>query len=269
MFSKEQLETMAQAVPVWCHTIHLGHGVVTPGMMGSLPEMENRLATLRLPELRGKSVLDINTLDGFFAFEAERRGARRVVALDHYLWAMDMVQHVKYWSECKEKGLRPSPYHEMPYYRPDQMPGKAGFDTAQQVLQSKVEGIAAEFMEMDLESLGKFDVVLYLGSLYHMENPLAALRRVAQVTQELAIIETEATAFPGFEDHGVCEFFESNELNGDVSNWWAPNEKALTGMCRAAGFSDVTTIVGGPLPQGEQVGSREVIRYRAIVHARK
>jgi tRNA (mo5U34)-methyltransferase len=269
MFSKEQLETMAQAVPVWCHTIHLGHGVVTPGIMGSLPEMENRLATLRLPELSGKSVLDINTLDGFFAFAAERRGARRVVALDHYLWAMDMPQHLKYWSDCKEKGLRPRPYHEMPYYRPDQMPGLAGFDTARQALQSSVEGIAAEFMEMDLESLGKFDVVLYLGSLYHMENPLAALKRVAKVTEDLAIIETEATAFPGFEDHGVCEFFESNELNGDVSNWWAPNEKALTGMCRAAGFREVTTIVGSPLRDTSGSSNMEVIRYRAIVHARK
>jgi len=64
MFSKEQLETMAQAVPVWCHTINLGHGVVTPGMMGSFAEMEDRLESVSLPELAGKSVLDINTLDG-------------------------------------------------------------------------------------------------------------------------------------------------------------------------------------------------------------
>jgi len=204
--------------------------------------------------------------------------------MNHYLWAMDLAQHVKYWSECKEKGLRLSPYHEMPYYRPDEMSGKIGFDTAREALQSKVEGLAGEFIEMDLESLGKFDVVLYLGSLNHMENPLAALRPVAKVTQDLAIIETEATAFPGFEDHGICEFFESNELNGDVSNWWAPNEKALTGMCRAAGFSDVKTIVGSPLSSAsqdldsrrERLGSGDgsgpsntaVIRYRAI-HARK
>jgi tRNA (mo5U34)-methyltransferase len=120
-------------------------------------------------------------------------------------------------------------------------------------------------MEMDLEKLGTFDVVLFLGSLYHMENPLHALKRVFQVTKELAIIETEAAVFPGFEAHGVCEFFESNELNGDVSNWWAPNHKALTGMCRAAGFKRVDSMVAPPLPADS--GSPSVIRYRAIVHA--
>jgi hypothetical protein len=46
----------------------------------------------------------------------------------------------------------------------------------------------------------------------------------------------------------LCEFFESNELNADSSNWWAPNRKALTGMCRAAGFSRVE-VVAGPAPR--------------------
>jgi tRNA (mo5U34)-methyltransferase len=268
-FSKQQLEAMAQAVPVWFHSMHLGHGVVTQGV-GSHADLEMRLDSLQLPDLCGKSVLDINTMDGFFAFEAERRGARQVTALDHYMWAMDLAEHSKYWLGCKEKGLTPRAYHEMSYYRPDQMPGKIGFDTARRALQSNVEGIVAEFMEMDLDRLGAFDVVLFLGSLYHMENPLQALRRVAQVTKEVAVIETEATAFPGYEDRGVCEFFESNELNGDVSNWWAPNEKALTGMCSAAGFSRVRTMVGSP-PRSEKPNAKEpeVIRYRAIVHAWK
>jgi tRNA (mo5U34)-methyltransferase len=286
--SKQQLQAMVQAVPVWFHSMDLGQGVVTPGV-GSVADLEMRLDSLQLPDLRGKSVLDINTMDGFFAFEAERRGARRVTALDHYMWAMDMAEHSKYWLGCKEKGLTPRAYHEMPYYRPDEMPGKIGFETACRALQSNVGAIVAEFMEMDLTSLGSFEVVLYLGSLYHMENPLQALRRVAKVTKDVAIIETEATVFPGYEDHAVCEFFESNELNGDVSNWWAPNEKALIGMCRAAGFSRVSTIVGRPTRSvgerqlsalgslRERFGPRdrprvkelEVLRYRAIVHAWK
>ena len=260
---------MVQSVPVWFHSMHLGQGVFTSGV-GSPADLEKRLDSLQLPDLCGKSVLDINTMDGFFAFEAERRGARRITALDHYMWAMDMTEHSKYWLGCKEKGLTPCAYHEMPYYRPDEMPGKIGFDTARRALQSKVEGIVAEFMEMDLASLGTFEVVLYLGSLYHMENPLQALRRVAKLTKEVAIIETEATAFPGYEDHGVCEFCESNELNGDVSNWWAPNEKALAGMCRAAGFSRVQTIVGSPTrSEKTNAPETEVLRYRAIVHAWK
>jgi tRNA (mo5U34)-methyltransferase len=94
-------------------------------------------------------------------------------------------------------------------------------------------------MTMDLEPLGIFDVVFFLGVLYHMENPLASLRRVAALTNGLAIIETHAIVVPGFEHLEICEFYSSNQLNGDISNWWGPNLKALGGMCRAAGFARV------------------------------
>ena len=144
--------------------------------------------------------------------------------------------------ESKEQGVVPRPYHTMPYYKPDELPGKKGFDTAHKALGSNVEVVAADFMEMDIEPLGTFDIVLYLGSLYHMENPLGALRRVSMVTREVAIIESEAVHFPGYQDHALCEFFESNELNGDVSNWWAPNDKAMAGLCRAAGFKRVAMV---------------------------
>jgi len=140
-----------------------------------------------------------------------------------------------------------------------------------------------------VETLGTFSVVLYLGSLYHMENPLQAMRRVAAVTKEQAIIETEAVLFPNFEHYALCEFFESNELNADVSNWWAPNEKALAGLCRAAGFRRVEIVVGAQAPSKslpKKVRSavsaalrelslrnkrtaQQVVRYRATAHAWK
>ncbi len=41
-----------------------------------------------MPDLHGKSFLDIGTWDGWFAFTAERLGASRVVALDHFVWDM-------------------------------------------------------------------------------------------------------------------------------------------------------------------------------------
>src|SRR5678809_228920 len=67
----------------WYHRIDLGHGVVTDGV-DNTPE---RLAKIKLPEdLTGKSVLDVGAWDGFFSFEAERRGARRVVATDSFCW---------------------------------------------------------------------------------------------------------------------------------------------------------------------------------------
>ena len=212
-WSREQLQEMARSsVPVWWHSIHLGHGVTTKGHK-SAEHLAWEFRALGLPELRGKTVLDIGAWDGFFSFEAERRGAERVVALDQ-------------WRQ-------------------------PGFEAARQALHSQVEGIVADFMTLDLVKLGSFDVVLFLGMLYHMQNPLESLKRLAAVTRELAVIETEAIALNGYEQHALCEFFEADELRGDPSNWWAPNEKALAGMCRAAGFRRVHTLVG----PGQTVGA--------------
>ena len=81
-YNKAQLEEMAESVGWWWHSIDLGHGVVTKGYKA--PEtLQYELESLRLPDLRDKTVLDIGAHDGFFSFEAERHGARRVVALDH------------------------------------------------------------------------------------------------------------------------------------------------------------------------------------------
>ncbi len=289
-YSQGELEAMANSVPFWFHSINLGQGVVTKGVC-SANGLEQKVELLRLPELKGKTVLDINAWDGFFSFEAERRGASRVVALDQYMWAMEPLEHYQYWKTCKEQKTTPQAYHTMPYYKPDLLPGKAGFDSAHKALGSRVGVAVGDFMEMDLSQLGTFDVCFYLGSLYHMEDPLRALRRLFSVTRELAIIETEAAEFPPFRDVALCEFFESSELNGDVSNWWAPNEKALQGMCRAAGFQRVDVISGSPLkkqPSSFRAKLRRtsaetlrqfgmirpdensgVIHYRSVVHAFK
>ena len=81
-YNKAQLEKMAESVDFWWHSIDLGQGVVTKG--AKTPEtLQHELESLRLPDLRDKTVLDIGAWDGFFSFEAERRGARHVVALDH------------------------------------------------------------------------------------------------------------------------------------------------------------------------------------------
>src|SRR3954453_10372067 len=66
----------------WFHTIDLGHGIVTPGR----DESARKLDWIKLPtDLTGRSVLDIGAWDGFFSFEAERRGAE-VLAIDSVAW---------------------------------------------------------------------------------------------------------------------------------------------------------------------------------------
>jgi tRNA (mo5U34)-methyltransferase len=141
-----------------------------------------------------------------------------------------------------------------------------GFDIARVALKSRVEARAADFMEMDLRALGQFDVVLYLGVLYHMKHPLLSLQRLAAITRELAIIETEAIFIPGRQESAICEFYESTELNDDPSNWWAPNRKALACLCRAAGFRQVEIVAPRAF---ENLEDSKIVHYRLSAHVWK
>jgi tRNA (mo5U34)-methyltransferase len=277
--SRNELQADVDAVGFWWHSIDLGQGVVTPGAK-SFPAITRELKSLRLPDLKGKSVLDIGAYDGFYSFAAERMNAERVVALDRYAWSIDLPAAAKYRSECKVRGVEPKPVEETPNWQPGTLPGKRGFDTAHRGLGSRVEVIVDEFMEMDVAPLGQFDVVLYLGVLYHMQDPLGSLKRLASVTRELAVIETHAISVPGCEHLELCEFYSSAQLNRDPSNWWGPNLTALVGMCKAAGFSRVE-VVAGRVPQGARERlkqaaiaarsflTRQPYHFRAVIHAWK
>ncbi len=251
----------------WWHSIDLGDGYVTEGAKS--PDVLNaELMNLGLPGVKGKSVLDIGAWDGYFSFAAERMGASRVVALDHFVWSLRFFEQQQYSMDCRARGEAPKPYDQVPdLWDPVGLPGKKGFDLARRALGSNVEDVVADFMTVDLKKVGAFDIVLYLGVLYHMPNPVASLERVAEVTREVAIIETEAVVVPGYEDRAVAEFFETDELDGDPTNWWAPNIRALVAMCKAAGFRKVDTTVNAAEHAAMPVGQAH--RYRTIVQAWK
>lgn len=111
------------------------------------------------------------------------------------------------------------------------------FDTARQALRSRAQAIPLDFSECDLAAVGQWYIVLYLGVLYHMPDPVRALRRVAAVTREQAITETEAMFLCGHPE-ALWRFFPDGELNHDRSNWWVPNINALIGLIGAAGFNN-------------------------------
>ena len=118
-------------------------------------------------------------------------------------------------------------------------------------------------MTADMAAIGQFDVVLYLGVLYHMENPLELLQPVRQLTREVAVIETEAVAIGGFGNRPFCEFFPPKaKLYDDPTNFWVPNALALVGLCETAGFSRVELLTTPPTPAQGQIA-----RYRLIAHA--
>ena len=270
-----------QQHPEWYHSIELEPGKITPGR-APIAFWNEELRALELPSLAGKSVLDIGAYDGFFSFAAERLGASRVVALDHYAWSADMAAYMREWRTAKATKSSIGAPHQTPHWRPDELPGRGPFDAARAFLNSAVEPIVGDFMLTAPETVGAFDVVLLLGVLYHLEEPLTAVRRAFALTAHggTCVIETEAVEVPGSGNRAFCEFFPADELNGDASNWWAPNAAALSGMCRAAGFSKVRVLPKRqPLSKLKQLarslkhaGARIPfvklpIRYRLIVHA--
>jgi tRNA (mo5U34)-methyltransferase len=249
-------------VPFWWHSIDVGDGVVTPGHK-SPDLLSSELEQLQLPDLTGQTVLDIGAWDGYFSFAAERLGARRVVALDHYVWSLDLGRQQEYYRQCLLSDEKPKPYETVPeFWQPDTLPGKAGFDTARALLGSGVEDVVGDFMAIDIAELGRFDITLFLGVLYHLRHPLLALERLRRVTNGTALIETAALVIRDHRDLSVCEFYETDELSGDVSNWWAPTAPALLGMIRAAGFSRAELLTEVPEP-----GDDPVIRYRLVARA--
>lgn len=233
--------------PEWYHSIELAPGIVTPGRK-PLSVWQDELRGLRLPDLAGKSVLDIGAFDGFFSFAAERLGAARVVALDHYAWSADMASYMRDWRSARKAGRSIPPPHLTEHWRPAELPGREPFDAAHRVLNSRVQAVVNDFMAGDSTVIGSFDIVLFLGVLYHLENPLAALRRVFELTAPggLCVIETEAMEIPGSGSRALFEFFPGDELHHDASNWWAPNGAAMAGLCRAAGFSQVEILAQRP-----------------------
>jgi tRNA (mo5U34)-methyltransferase len=275
----EELQAQADDI-LWFHTIDLGDGVVTRGAS------ELQMPASQFPSFEGKSVLDIGAWDGGYSFMAERGGAQRVVALDHYAWGVDIEARGDYWNQCAADGTLPDQSRDLTdFWRPD-LPGRRGFEFAAAALDSKVETVVTDFATTDLAELGVFDVVLYLGVLYHMKEPLTCLERVRAVTGEVAVIETLALHLQGLEDQKLLQFYAGGEVNQDFGNWYAPTMSALHALCLAAGFSSVRTIQGppaGPTPKPPSFQDRLGRRlqttehrgqvsppstyYRAIVHA--
>ena len=202
----------------WWHSIDLGSGVVTPGKA----DTPSLLSRLELPaSLAGRSVLDIGAWDGFYSFEAERRGASEVVAMDLHSW--------------QEGG--------------ESWGSKAGFEFARKARDSKVRDVMADVMELTPEVVGgQFDLVLFLGVLYHLRDPLGGLERVASVTRGQLILETlvDLTQI----GRPAAAFYPSRDFV-ESTNWWGPNTPAVIAMLETAGFRDIRVV--WPTSRGQRL----------------
>jgi len=87
------------------------------------------------------------------------------------------------------------------------------------------------------QSVGTFDVVLFLGVLYHQPNPFWALRSISQLAREHLVVETLLDAET--EPRPAMRFYPGSSKGDDDTNWWGPNAACVLAMLRLCGFTRI------------------------------
>lgn len=218
MLSTEQIRQRVEELGEWFHNLDLGGVQTAPDhFLGDYPQIKWRQFSSAIPEdLSGKSVLDVGCNGGFYSIQMKRRGADRVVAID-----------------TDEQYLEQARFA------------------------AKVSNAEIEFRNLSVYRVGdlreQFDLVLFMGVLYHLRHPLLALELLHEnvvadvlVTQSLLRGAKESMEVPRdfpFWEEEVFErdefprmYFVENRFANDPTNWWIPNRSCFEAMLRSAGF---------------------------------
>jgi tRNA (mo5U34)-methyltransferase len=206
----------------WFHNMTLAGIETAPDhFLGDYPAAHWKVFENVLPrDLHGRTVLDVGCNAGFFAIKMKERGADRVVGID-----------------------------SDPRY------------LAQARLAAGLSGTAIEFRNMTVYEVAslqeRFDIVLFLGVLYHLRHPLLALDLLHEhvVSNRLlfqTMIRGSAEVTPLEPDYPFTEqdvfdrpgfprlHFVEQQYAGDATNWWVPNQACAEAMLRSAGFAVIT-----------------------------
>jgi len=215
----EDIEQRVRELGDWFHNLNLDGVQTAPAhFLGDYPSVKWRRFAHAIPaDLRGRTVLDVGCNAGFYSLEMKRRGADRVLGID-----------------------------SDPRY------------LAQARLAAEVAGLDVDLRQMsvyDLPSLReRFDLVLFMGVLYHLRHPLLALdilyehavgetpvfqsmlRGPAHVRRPAPDYDFSETAH--FEESGYpVLYFVEHRYAADPTNWWIPNRACAEAMLRSAGFA--------------------------------
>lgn len=225
----DSLRARVEALP-WYHTIDLGDGIATPGMM------DTRGCVDRIPfppSLHGRRCLDVGTQNGFWAFEMERRGAAEVVGID-----------------LPDKADRDFPGAARASNRDESLEeggiARRGFELAKEALGSGATWRGISVYDLEADEIGEFDFVFVGSLLLHLRDPVGALQSVRDVCRgELVVFDVVDPL------RTLWSRRPSALLDGRRVWWWTPNWPALRRMIESAGFE---VSARGPLvfvPGGE------------------
>ncbi len=222
---EETARAALESVPLWFHTFSLDQGTLyTPGVA-----RDHRYRIPVLPQdLRGRSVLDVGTFDGFYAFLAEARGAERVVAVDN--------EQYRDWVLARW-GV--------------ELEGGEGFHAIAELLGSEVEYRRLDAFELDqLDEL--FDLIFCFGILHRVESPLGLLKvlRRRLTGSGHVLLETYGVANRELEHEAAMRVVEAGEVYAqDNYVYWGFTGQSLARLAGHAGFDGVE-IVDTPVIDG-------------------
>lgn len=223
--TREEILAELKRLEPWFHRIDLGDGLFTKteSVMGEPIDHPlgpwQTIQKLLPRDLSGKTLLDVGCNAGFYAFEARRRGASRVLGVD------GQRQHVR-------QGL-----------------------FVRKVLGLEVEFRRLNVYELSPRTVGQFDITLALGLLYHLKHPILALENLYQVTKEILVIETaimppertpESFVHPLGDKqmllHTLALVENPIDAKEQVFNWFLPGVEALKALLRTTGFDEVEVV---------------------------
>jgi tRNA (mo5U34)-methyltransferase len=210
---KEWFKSRVENEGYWFHRIELAPDLITPGW--SDPKRD-KLPYYGLPDdMHGMRVLDIGTAEGFFSFEAERRGASEVVGIDSH---------------------------------PD---GVRRFNICRDALGSRATAYLCNVYDLSARSFGTFDMVFFFGVLYHLRHPLLALEKILEVCTGTMLMQTATYEVPGAESIPLAKFHPFGMPSGpdpegkplfDPTVFWMPNGECTKALLLSAGFQDVQVV---------------------------
>jgi len=207
--SQEELRARANelvtAVP-WLHSIRLFPDLVVKGVKPPETLEAERQRILETIDIKGRTVLDVGSWNGYFSFEAKRLGAARVIASDSYTW-------------------------KHPAWR-----GRETFELSRACLGLDIEAVEIDPTEMP-GPLEPTEVVLFLGVFYHLFDPIDVLDRVASLAKDVLVVETHEDL--QWVDKPAMAFYPGSELNQDNTNWWATNPECMIELLKAKGFTKI------------------------------
>ena len=219
VMTEADLRQRIEELGPWFHNLRL-QGIETAPrhFLGDYPQVKYERLRETIPrDMTGKTVLDIGCNAGFYSLEMKRRGAARVVGID-----------------TDERYLRQARYA------------------------AEVEGVEIEFRRLsvwDVARLGeRFDLVIFMGVLYHLRHPLLALdlihehvagdmllfQSMQRGSREIAPVEEDYDIFAPapFDEPGFPKLhFIEQRYSNDATNWWVPNRACVEAMLRSSGFA--------------------------------